>query len=95
MTPTPRYYTNNTIVKHTSKVAAIPMATLYFSSRCVTALMGITTCNLVETTKQLVEAIQLDGVVFLDLTLGDATTSQLVTPQVICPFLSQEACQSR
>ena len=60
--------------------------------------MGITTHDLVKTTKGLVEAngwhIKLDGILFLNLTLGDATTSQLVhvTALVTRLFLSQDAC---
>ena len=39
--------------------------------------------------------INLDGAIFLNLTLGATTTSQLVdvTPQVTCLFLPKNACQ--
>ena len=69
---------NNTKMKQTARVSAIQMASLCISVRWVTRCMGTTTWNLVKTTKQLVEAIKLDGIVFLDLTLGDATTSSLL-----------------
>ena len=58
--------------------------------------MRITSNYLVKTTEQLVTAnshnIKIDGVVFLNMTMGDATTNQLVyrTPQVACLFLSQD-----
>ena len=60
----------------------------------MTLCMGSTTHTLVKTTEQLVETngrhIKLDGVMFLKLTLGDATTSKLVYVllQVTCLFLS-------
>ena len=50
-------------------------------------------------TKQLEEAngkhIKLDGVMFVNLNLGDSTTIQLlyVTSHVTCLFLSQDVCQ--
>ena len=67
--------------------------------RCVTTQMRIMRNSLVRTNKNLVEdkdrQIKLDGTVFLNLTLGTATITQLVylTPQVTRLFLSQKACQ--
>ena len=69
----------------------MPTASLCLIGRCATTHMGITTHDLVKTTKRLVGAngghIKLDGVVFLNLTLRDATTSEVTSL-----FLSQDAC---
>ena len=65
-------------------------------SRCMTMRIGITRHNLAVTTERLVGAnggqIELDGLVFLILTVANAMSSQLVyvTPQVTCHFLSQK-----
>ena len=64
-------------------------------SKCATTRMGITRHNLLSTKVTLMVAnssqIKLDGI-FLTLTLGDATSSQLV--YVTCLIHSQIACQS-
>ena len=79
---------------NTTKVAATPRV-----SHCIIGRCGITSNNLVRTNKKLVEAdgrqINLDGAIFLNLTLGATTTSQLVdvTPQVTRLFLPKNACQ--
>ena len=65
--------------------------------RCVTMWMGITRHNLVKTTEKMVGAdsgqIKLDVVLFLNLTKGNTSRSQLVyvTPEVTWLFLSQKA----
>ena len=61
--------------------------------------MGITGNDLAATTERLVGAnggkIKMDGIVFLNLTVGNATSSQLVymTPKVTSFFLSLRACK--
>ena len=61
--------------------------------------MGISRHNLAATTQKLAgangEQIKLVGTVFLNLTVGYATNSQMVymTAQVTCVFLSQKACK--
>ena len=83
-------------MRHTTTVAAMPRASLSMISRCVTTRMGIPRPNLVKTTERLVETnskgVKLDGAVFLNLTLGEATTSQpvYVALQVTGLFLSPE-----
>ena len=61
--------------------------------------MEISRHNLTATSKRLVGAnsghIKLNIAVFLNLTVADTTSSQMVyvTPQVTCLFLSQKACK--
>ena len=68
--------------RHIKTVAAMPRASMCIIGRCMTTWIGITRPNLVKTTERLVGTIgrqvKLDGVVFLNVTLRDATTSQLV-----------------
>ena len=85
--------------KHTTMVTPRPDkgTSTYLIVRCVTPRMVITRHNLAKTNERLVRSnagqIKLDGAVFLNLTLGDSMSSQLVyvTPQVTCLFLSQRA----
>ena len=63
----------------------------------MTMQMGISRHDLATTTKKLVGAnssqIKLDGAVFMNPTMGNATSSQMMglTPKVTCLFISQKA----
>ena len=77
--------------RHTTTVSAMHRALVCLISRCVTTRMGIKRHALVKTNEGLVGANgkqnKLDGVMFLDLTLG------LRTHQVTCLFLFPETCK--
>ena len=74
-------------------------ASMCLIGRCMNNRMGITRPNLTPTTERLVGAnrgqIKIDGAIFLNLTVGDALSSQLmyVTPQMTYLLLSQQACK--
>ena len=59
--------------------------------------MGISRYDLAATTKRLMGAngaqVELDGIVFLNLTVGNAPDSEMmyVKPQMTCLFLSRKA----
>ena len=70
--------------QHTTMVTAMPDtgASMCLVGRCLTMGMGITRHNLAATTERGVGVnggrIKLDGIVFLNLTLGNDTSNQIV-----------------
>ena len=70
-----------------------------FIGRCVIIGLGISRHNVETTTEKLGRAngeqIKLDGIIFMNLTVGVSRCSQLVyvTPKVTSLFISPKACK--